>query len=321
MNSTINSELIPKSYAFVFVCQKGELEGMALLLAASLRRFLRCSYELIAALPKPIEKWGMPSDTTLALLNRMGVRIEYIENQISGQQNGDLLTNKIYCLNIPTKMDKLIFVDSDILCLREFSGNDRFAIPFNAAPTFLATGRRWPQVYEAADCPMPTTVMKPLFSDDEQPPYFNSGFVAIASSLAPQLAEVWLDCFHRIDQSGVLKDNPYFREQMALAVAVIKMGLPYDVLDENYNFWVKARLLDPQKLPYFLHHTWPHPPDHNQPILKQTVRSLVNEYPEMREFVEQCRWKYYLRPDFVVAFNRMMFNRMNKAKKAKKTAN
>ncbi len=317
MNSSIHSAYPANSYAFVFVCQKGELEGLSLLLAASLKRFLRCPYELIAAIPGPPEKWGMPSHETLSLLEKMGVRIESIENPISGEQLGDLLTNKIYCLNIPTKMDKLIFIDSDILCLREFSGDDRFSNPFNATPTFLATGRKWPEVYQAADCPMPQTLMKPLFSDDDQPPYFNSGFVAIASPLAAQLSETWLDCFHRIDQSGILKENPYFREQKALAIAVMKLGIPYDVLDERYNFWVKARLLQAENLPYFLHHTWPHPPEHNQPILKKLVRSLVDDYPGMRKFVAQSRWKYYLRSDIVVSFNRIMFERSLRRKKKK----
>lgn len=309
-----------KSYAFVFVCQKGELEGLALLLAASLKRFLRCPYELIAAVPKPVERWGSLSDETFRLLDRMNVRVEYIENSISGQKKGDLLTNKIYCLQIPTAMDKLIFIDSDILCLQEFAGDDRFSCPFNAAPTFLATGKHWPEVYAAVDCPMPEVRIKPLFSEDEQPPYFNSGFVAIAAPLAARLSEEWLDCFHRIDASGVLSDNLYFREQMALAVAVMKMGLPYDVLDERFNFWVKARLLQADRLPFFLHHTWPHPPDHNQPVLKTLVRSLVNEYPTMRPFVEQTRWRYYLRPDIVVSFNRFMYEREKRKKSAKPKA-
>ena len=40
-------------YCFVFVCQQGDLELKARLLAASLRHFLRCDFELVAALPTP----------------------------------------------------------------------------------------------------------------------------------------------------------------------------------------------------------------------------------------------------------------------------
>ncbi len=298
----------PSCYAFTFVCQQGELEGLSLLLAASLKRFLRCDYELIAAVPRPNQALADLSPVTYRLLGEMNVRIEHFDNPIAGNQTGDLLTNKIYCFQIPTAMDKVIFLDSDLLCLREFSGNQRFAAPFNAAPTFLATGKNWEQVYQAAEVPLPTRQIPTLFSNELQPPYFNSGFVAINQSLARDLFDHWMDCFDRINNRGVMHDNLYFREQVSLSVALMKMGIEYDVLDENYNFWVKARPLDEQSLPYFLHHTWPFPPVYHQPVLINLVRSLVAEYPDMQPFVAKTRWKYYLRPDWLTAVNRGVFS-------------
>lgn len=297
----------PASYAFTFVCQKGSLEGLALLLAASLKRFLNCKYELIAAVPQPGGKWGDLSPVTYELFERMGVRIEYFNNPISGDRLGDLLTNKLYCFQIPTKMEKTVFLDSDLLCLREFVGNRRFAAPFNAAPTFLATGRNWESIYEAVGLSLPKETMTPLFSEDTQPPYFNSGFVGISTELAPALFDTWLDCFNTINETKVMEDNLYFREQVSLSLAVIKMGLPYDTLDKNYNFWVKAHPLDKQKLPFFLHHTWPNPPVYHQPHLIELVRSLVDSYPEMKPLVAKTRWKYYLRPAWMIAINQKMF--------------
>ncbi|MEO0769050.1 MAG: hypothetical protein AAFY72_06395 [Cyanobacteria bacterium J06649_4] len=297
----------PSSYAFTFVCQKGKLEGLSLLLAASLKRFLRCKYELIAAVPQPGGKWGDLSPVTYRLFGEMGVRIEYFDNPISGDRKGDLLTNKIYCFQIPTEMEKTVFLDSDLLCLQDFVGNRRFAAPFNAAPTFLATGRNWEQVYDAVGLTMPENNMSPLFSDDLQPPYFNSGFVAINTELAPILFETWLDCFNQINASQVMEDNLYFREQVSLALAVIKLGLDYDTLDKNYNFWVKARPIDEQALPYFLHHTWPNPPLYHQPHLIELVRSLVADYPDMKPLVAKTRWKYYIRPNWLTAVNQRIF--------------
>jgi hypothetical protein len=304
-----NISQAPSCYAFAFVCQKGDLEGLALLLAASLKRFLRCDYEIIAAVPRPDGPLGDLNPITYRLLNEMGVRIEYFDNSIAGNQKGDLLTNKIYCFQIPTAMDKIIFLDSDMLCLREFSGNQRFATPFNAAPTFLATGKNWGKVYQAAGVPLPTRQIPTLFSNELQPPYFNSGFVAIHQSLARDLFDHWMTCFSRINAEGVMDDNLYFREQVSLSVALMKMGIDYDVLDETYNFWVKARPLNEQHLPYFLHHTWPFPPVYHQPILIDLVRSLVAEYPDMKPFVAKTRWKYYLRPDWVTAVNRGLFRK------------
>jgi hypothetical protein len=298
----------PASYAFVFVCQRGELEGLSLLLAASLKRFLACTYELIAAVPRPVEQWGELHQETYALLEQMGVRVEYFANPLAGDRLGDLLTNKIYCFQMPTDMEKLVFLDSDLLCLREFSGHERFAMPVNAAPTFLATGRNWEAIYQAAGVPMPSTQILTLFSDEPQPPYFNSGFVAVEKSLAHELAQVWLDCFTTVTDAGVMDDNSYFREQVCLSVALMKMRLEYDILDEYYNFWVKARPLDETNLPYFLHHTWPHPPIYHQPYLIKLVRSLVAEYPSMALLVGKTRWKYYLRPDWLTKINCYLFN-------------
>ncbi|MEM9452515.1 MAG: hypothetical protein AAGA75_28910 [Cyanobacteria bacterium P01_E01_bin.6] len=306
---------IPNSYAFVFVCQQGELEGLSLLLSASLKRFLTCSYELIAAVPKPVEKWGQLSQNTYDLLAQMDVRIEYFENPLAGDQLGDALTNKIYCFNVPTTMDKLVFLDSDLLCLRPFGGNDRFATSFNAAPTFLATGRNWESIYQAVGLQLPEERMHPLFSTDLQPPYFNSGFVAITQSLATELAAVWIDCFTTITASGVMSDNLYFREQVSLSLALSKMGLKSDVLDKSYNFWVKASPLNTSDLPYFLHHTWPNPPIYHQPFLIDLVRSLVRDYPKMESLVAKTRWKYYLRPNWLTAINCQAFNHRARLKK------
>ncbi|MEB3213872.1 MAG: hypothetical protein VKL39_21165 [Leptolyngbyaceae bacterium] len=299
---------IPDSYAFVFVCQQGELEGLSLLLAASLKRFLQCKYELIAAVPMPCKKWGTLDSVTDDLFARMNIRVEYFENPIERDQIGNALTNKIYCFDVPTAMDKLVFLDSDLLCLRSFHGHHRFAMPFNAAPTFLATGRNWEAIYQSVGLQLPREQMNPLFSDEWQPPYFNSGFVAVRRSLAKELASVWRDCFATITACGVMNDNLYFREQVSLSLALQKMGLRYDVLDKSYNFWVKAHPLQVDDLPYFLHHTWPNPPVYHQPFLIDLVRSLVRDYPEMEPFVAQTRWKYYLRPTWLTALNCQLFN-------------
>lgn len=292
------------SCAFIFVCQEGALEGMSLLLAASLKRFLNGQHELIAAIPVPTNKWGTPHPQTLAALVEMGVRIEYFENPISLDKKGNPLTNKIYCFDIPTEMDKLVFLDSDLLCLRSFNYFGDFWASFSAAPTFLATGRNWDKVYDAVGAAVPVERIQTLFSSELQPPYFNSGFIAINANLASELKTMWLECFEKIDRSGAMDDNPYFREQVSLAVAVMQLEIDYNLLNSDYNYWVKFKPLSREALPYFLHHTWPHPPVYHQPFLNQLVQSLVSDYPSIRPFVERCRWKYYLRPEWIVSINR-----------------
>ena len=96
-------------YCFVFVCQQGELELKALLLAASLRRFLSVEHELAAALPQPESQWGCPSERTLALLAGWGVRTLPITNPF-GQDYP--IGNKLACRN-RNRRDKM-FLDSDM---------------------------------------------------------------------------------------------------------------------------------------------------------------------------------------------------------------
>src|SRR6476469_1971853 len=104
----------PRSFSFIFVCQSGRLENQALLLAASLRRNLRCDHELIAAVPSPQDTWGSLSSDTVDLLTRLKVRRVSIENQIDPAYP---IGNKISCLRVPVSTDRSVFVDSDILLL------------------------------------------------------------------------------------------------------------------------------------------------------------------------------------------------------------
>ena len=55
-----------QSFSFVFVCQAGRLEVDALLLALSLEHFVRCDYELVAALPTLIHLLQIYSVNKLA---------------------------------------------------------------------------------------------------------------------------------------------------------------------------------------------------------------------------------------------------------------
>jgi hypothetical protein len=72
-----------KVLCFVFVCQAGELEIKAGLLAASLRIRLGESPDLVAAVPVPGGRWGDPHPGTKALLEELAVRLVEIRNRIS----------------------------------------------------------------------------------------------------------------------------------------------------------------------------------------------------------------------------------------------
>jgi len=232
-----------QKYAFIFVCQQGRLEIQALLLAASLKRYLKCEYELIAVVPEPIMFMGAPRDESLAFLSDLGVRVEIIQNDLMQYAHeataANFYANKIYCFGVKTDADKLVFLDSDVLCFKDFFGDARYRIPFNAklvgmAGVVTAIGK-WEQLYELVNVPLPKIRLKVIGTEEGYPdsafvpPYFNSGFVAVHSDLAVLLRDTWLDCFKAVRDSGIL-DIAFLAEQVSLPLAVHRMGLVFDVL-------------------------------------------------------------------------------------------
>ena len=206
-------------YCFVFVCQQGELELKALLLAASLRRFLSVEHELAAALPQPESQWGCPSERTLALLAGWGVRTLPITNPF-GQDYP--IGNKLACLQIETGADKIVFMDSDMLCMRKFQGERRFEeFEINVKPADLATfgssKEHWQRAYSSCGLLLPTTRMLATVSGELMPPYFNAGLVA--AHREADLAPAWIECARAIDADPSIPDKRPWLDQIALPVA------------------------------------------------------------------------------------------------------
>ncbi len=180
-------------YSFVFVCQQGELEIKSLLLAVSLKRYLRCDHELVVALPQPEALWGKPSDATLRLLESSGVRLVPIGNPIGRDYP---IGNKLACLGIETTADKIVFLDSDMLCLREFHHARRFELAFNAKPadlrTFGSEPGEWSRVYAAFGLDVPAVPVLATVSGEAMPPYFNAGMIAVRRDAG--LGSRWVEC-------------------------------------------------------------------------------------------------------------------------------
>ena len=288
-----------KKYAFVFVCQEGNLEIESLLLASSLKRFLKCEFELIAAVPQPTVVMGKPKEVTMNLLREMGVRIAYIHNELISKnllhklpKRILLITNKIYCLKIGTSADKLIFLDSDTLCCKQFYGDLRFSIPFNAVMVGMGGNKpymgKWNKIYEAADVEIPLLRIRIEGSEKNQssfsyaPPYFNAGFVGIKAELADELSDCWMKCYKDIVSKGVTKHHLYFTEQIAMALAVHKMKIPYEILDFN---WLNS---------YFAHYIKPQTIKNNLK-LNRLAKSLSIEHSEIKELIrDNASWQFLL---------------------------
>ena len=267
--------VLPRRYAFVFVCQSGELEIKALLLAASLRRNLRCEYELIAAVPTPASIWGELAPQTRALLEQLGVRIEAIVNPLAADYP---IGNKLACLVVPTDADKIVFLDSDILCLRDFGQPDCLEVPFAAKPadlrTFAAAAEAWQPLYAAAGVDLPSLRLPTTVSGEFGLAYFNSGVIFADASAG--MGHAWIACARAIENVPAMREQRHWLDQISLAIAVHERGLAYSGLDERFNFPAHLKPLTGE-LPFLCHYHWPRIIA-REPVLVDFVRDLAQSH-------------------------------------------
>lgn len=305
-------------YCFVFVCQQGELEIKSMLLAASLKLYVQGDYELVAALPQPTSYWGSVSTITQEILSLLNIRTVHIVNNIDEKYP---IANKIACLGIQTAAEKIIFLDSDILCLQPITINNYFSADFNAKPADLATfGKNinlWQKVYQLFQLPLPHWRVLSTVSHELMLPYFNAGVIAVKNH--PQFAHIWEECCRVIDADITIPNKRPWLDQIALPIAVNRLRLTHYCLDERFNYPVHLKPLS-TPLPFFCHY---HSPVviRREPILSQLVNQLVIHYPLLKTLLEQAvEWKNALKPLVLQKLPRKLFIRpLAKAKKGTDT--
>jgi hypothetical protein len=284
-------------YSFVFICQKGELEIKAMLLAASLKRYLRGDYELVAAIPHPPSRWGTLCESTLSLMQILGVRSVPIINRINENYP---IGNKVSCLSIETSADKIIFLDSDILCLQEFSIFDTgektrriFEAPFSAKPADLMTFTDWQRVYDLFQLPLPKRRVLSSTSGQLMLPYFNAGVIAVQNGL--KFGQVWEWCCRVIDAESSITNKRPWLDQIALPVAIQKLNVNYQCLDERFNYPAHLKPL-PSSLPFLCHYHWP-TVIRREPFLNQLVIELTMAFPLLKKMLlTEPQWAQLFKP-------------------------
>jgi hypothetical protein len=264
-----------RRYAFVFVCQAGDLEPGALLLAASLKRHLRCAHELIAAVPVPAEAWGRLSPAATGILGDLGVRTVEIVNPVGA---GSSRANRIPCLAVPTGADCVVFLDSDILCLRDFADQPRLRAPLSLKFADLQA------------------------RDECGAPYYDDGVIFVERPLGARLAHTWGECSRSLaDDPRGASPSLLESEQIGLAAALAKLGLLPESLDTGHSHPVHLIRIDPRRPPLFARYRDPEQ-IRQEPILGQQVRSLSREHPALGKFLDALpEWRPLLRPAPAVA--------------------
>jgi hypothetical protein len=238
-------------YCFVFVCQGGRLEWMASLLAASLKYHVRCQYALVAAIPNGPEVVA-PGERTLGFLEQLSVRTIPIHNPINADYP---IGHKLSCIDIQTDATKLVFLDSDVLCTREFHHHPQFEnAPFLAKLTDMAdlSMNDWSTICRTLGRPVPSRLFKSTVTNEDIPLCFNSGVIALDAGTG--LGARWIEIARSLDRrKGVPGVRP-FLDQITLPFAVADIGLDYQLLEEAYNFPAEIRPINLLSPPYFSHY-------------------------------------------------------------------
>lgn len=302
------------NYSIVFVCQQGELEIKSVLLATSLKRYLQADYECVAAIPEPAKRWGQVSPLTLTLLKQLGVRFAPITNRIADDYP---IGNKVAALGIETTAPMRIFLDSDILCLREFD-LDRLLPAFIENPRAILSIKPadllssapdstvWQQVYTSFSLPMPTWRVITSVSGDLIWPYFNAGVLAVHSDL--DFASSWEKTCQILEATPTVSHKRPWLDQLALSVVIAQLNLQPHCLDERFNYPAHLKPL-PASLPFLCHYHWP-TVIRREPKLNTLVKELVDFHPELNQlFLQFPDWAKLLQPYQLHKWPRRFFAR------------
>jgi hypothetical protein len=226
----------------VFVCQAGEIEKQAILLAQSIRLFggTLATAHLHAIIPIPEEIYGIVDPGTLTFLESLQVRFYRYRNPTSDSYK---VGNKLNAFNIDAQTDTILWLDTDTLVLNDFSDLlvDR-RVDFRARAAGIqwpfafskkSGERTWEGLYAEFGLKMPTRRIVSVETNRQMVPYFNAG-VILCSSHA-RLSELWIRVARRLMEMKVPHLYPWL-DQIALPVALSLGDLSWDTLPEEYNF-------------------------------------------------------------------------------------
>ncbi len=218
---------------FVFVCQQGELEANACLLAASLRFFLGPDVELVAAIPSPKRSCKNPSQEALTFLADLNIRTETISNTM-GADIAD--SNKVLAIGIPTQATHTVYLDSSILVTGSFEISEFTKASLMAKPTSLGTSNAsaggWENSYQKFGLSLPLRRVKTTVSEELQLPFFSLSVVAVKSGKL--FSKAWLEVSKALYEDSKIINRPIV--QSALPIAAALNSFAFECLGEDYNY-------------------------------------------------------------------------------------
>jgi lipopolysaccharide biosynthesis glycosyltransferase len=284
----------------VFVCQQGELEVMASVLAASLRQFCGDQVHLHVIEPIPSEQYGVISSQTRKFLDGLDARWYRLPNPIADDYK---IFNKLNAFNIQPQGEKILFLDSDVVVRRPFLQALRsyFSRPFAAASggkqKFSAEAAAWKPVYGLFDLPVPPMRWPAGASHQWGPPYFNAGVMLVDAAL--DFSKYWIDTHRRIHQDERLEIKNRGTVQISLPVVLYRRNISYALLDRRFNFgvskaWVGTQRVWADEEANIIHYFQPGNLC-TDPVIESEVIRLVKNFNLRDILLSSPRWHKLLR--------------------------
>jgi hypothetical protein len=198
---------------------------------------------------------------------------------------GDAMSNKFYGISSLKREQNILFLDSDIICLDDFS--DKIFLHTNALkPADFSLKSPWEAIYKMADISFPIKKVTCTVDGLESPPYFNTGVIFIKADWKDELCKYWEEFFLHFSGDEILEKNyfnSFHRDQLAYALATQKLGIPVEVLDERVNFPARIREKIPPGTIFAHYHDYYTIAVHK--ILLDVFQEFLTEYPEFNTLI------------------------------------
>ncbi|MFD1910886.1 hypothetical protein [Halodurantibacterium flavum] len=228
-----------------FVVQKGALSLRARFLALSLRRFMSPYLHLRAAIP---EDTPPPDDETLDLLAALGVQFEVFEPDLM-KRHAYPIGNKIDAATLPFRTRYALFLDSDMLMMRNFAtwklGEPQLsARPIFGAQAFAGKGARAIEAFATERLgidPAEYAAREPQFSSRAETFFAVCNSGAVLFDTETDFATRWRDVADQVLSSDLPKGlrHPY-ADQAALALVMAEGRHSFQWLPRFFNSSVSS---------------------------------------------------------------------------------
>jgi lipopolysaccharide biosynthesis glycosyltransferase len=276
----------------VFICQKGELEIKAALLAASLRVILGNKISLHCSIPKIPGLETIPGRNTLDFLESLNVQCQLFVNPLMGGETNPLtgmqFSNKLFCFPNHLESDRVVFLDSDMLCINQPRSFYNIHSDLAVCQAFKSLNLNWGQLYSITGIAEPKLRVKSTLDGMIGYPYFNSGCISVKAQQVTKLLNAWRELF--IQVRGLLKEEKHLlhSDQISLSLAIQKLEFSYLIFPDNYNYPSGSRLVGNDV--YFAHYHGPEKIQRDPILYRQTI-NLFARFEEIRNIA--AKYKYW----------------------------